>query len=589
MEVDMDVETNRYTGTQKLIYYNNSPDTLTRVFYHLYFNAFQPNSMMDVRSRTISDPDRRVGNRIFNLKDDEVGYLHVTSLKQDGKTAQLSEEETILVVDLPKPILPGKKTTFSLDFEGQVPLQIRRSGRDNAEGIRYSMTQWYPKLAEYDYEGWHSNPYIGREFYGVWGDFDVTISIDEKYTVAASGYIQNAKEVGHGYAEGSGKPKNGKLSWQFKAHNVTDFAWAADTDYQHDVVQVPGGPTLRFFYKPNQEYSATWKQLQPYTVKAFQTLSKNFGQYPYDTYSVIQGGDGGMEYAMATLITGNRSLGSLVGVTVHEAAHSWFQMVLGTNESLYPWMDEGFTTYASDLTMNVIFDQGEANPHTGSINGYLSLARSGNEEPLTTHADHYTSNRAYGIASYSKGSTLLSQLSYVLGEEVMMRGMKRYFNEWKFKHPNPTDFKRVMEKTSGIELDWLFQNFVGTTNQIDYAVRSVSAGENNTTVVSLEKVGEFPMPLDVVVTYTDGSQELYYIPMVLMRGEKQEDLGLTKQILADWPWVFPNYTLPIDKPLTSIAKIELDPSQRMADIDRANNTWPMSTNEGTTYQPSGLK
>ncbi|HAZ23883.1 MAG TPA: peptidase M1, partial [Algoriphagus sp.] len=164
----MDVKTNRYTGTQVLTYTNNSPDTLNRVFYHLYYNAFQPGSMMDVRSRTIADPDRRVGDRISLLTPEEIGYLHVKSLTKDGKAVKFNEEETILVVDLDQPILPNSKATFEMAFEGQVPVQIRRSGRDSEEGVRYSMSQWYPKMANYDEQGWHANPYIGREFYGIW-------------------------------------------------------------------------------------------------------------------------------------------------------------------------------------------------------------------------------------------------------------------------------------------------------------------------------------------------------------------------------------------------------------------------------------
>jgi hypothetical protein len=177
MEVELDVENNQLNGKQLLLYTNHSPDTLHRVFYHLYFNAFQPNSMMDVRSRTIADPDRRVGSRIAQLSEEESGYQKVLKLEQDGKKLQYFISGTILEVELAQPILPGESTTFEMDFEAQVPIQIRRSGRDNKEGIRYSMTQWYPKMVEYDKEGWHANPYVGREFHGVWGSFDVKITI----------------------------------------------------------------------------------------------------------------------------------------------------------------------------------------------------------------------------------------------------------------------------------------------------------------------------------------------------------------------------------------------------------------------------
>ncbi|NNL07999.1 MAG: M1 family peptidase, partial [Croceitalea sp.] len=237
MEVNMNVENYQYDGTQKLVYTNNSPDTLNRVYYHLYYNAFQPNSEMDVRLKSIQDGDGRMldnGNsRIETLKPNEIGYLHVKSLEQDGAPVVFNEEETILVVNLAKPILPGSKTTFTMNFEGQVPEQIRRSGRNSSEGVALSMSQWYPKLAEYDFEGWHPNPYIAREFHGVWGDFDVKITIDKDYTLGGTGYLQNPNEIGHGYQSPGTKVKTkGKtLTWHFKAPMVHDFMWAADNEY----------------------------------------------------------------------------------------------------------------------------------------------------------------------------------------------------------------------------------------------------------------------------------------------------------------------------------------------------------------------
>ncbi len=175
MEIDVDVKSYSYKGKQTLVYTNNSPDTLNRVYYHLYFNAFQPGSEMDIRSSTVPDSDQRVSDRISKLKPDEVGYIKVNSLKQNGENLKYETVGTILEVDLENAILPGGQGTFEMVFDAQVPIQIRRSGRNNREGVALSMAQWYPKLAEYDFEGWHADPYIGREFHGVWGDFDVKI------------------------------------------------------------------------------------------------------------------------------------------------------------------------------------------------------------------------------------------------------------------------------------------------------------------------------------------------------------------------------------------------------------------------------
>jgi hypothetical protein len=189
MEIDVDAENHQFTGSQTLTYHNNSPDTLRRVFYHLYFNAFQPNSMMDVRSRTIEDPDSRVRDRIQQLPEDEIGYHHINRLQQDGSDVEYTVDGTILEVTLDEPILPGESTVFSMDFDSQVPRQIRRSGWMNKEGVEFSMSQWYPKISEYDEDGWHPNPYVAREFHGVWGSFDVSITIDSSYVMGATGQM----------------------------------------------------------------------------------------------------------------------------------------------------------------------------------------------------------------------------------------------------------------------------------------------------------------------------------------------------------------------------------------------------------------
>lgn len=573
MEVTMDVSTNRYQGTQVLAYTNNSPDTLTRVFYHLYYNAFQPGSMMDVRSRTIADPDQRVKDRIAKLAPEEIGYLHPTHLTMNGGPVSYKEVGTVLEVDLTEPIFPNSSVKFEMSFEGQVPLQVRRSGRDSEEGIRYSMSQWYPKMANYDEQGWHANPYVGREFYGIWGDFDVKITIDKSYTLGGTGYLQNPNQIGHGYQDEGVKvpePKGNTLTWHFVAPQVHDFMWAADNNYKHDKVLMANGITVHHFYIPGEKTTENWEKLKEYTPKAIDYLSKNFGQYPYKQFSVVQGGDGGMEYAMSTLITGERSLPSLVGVMVHELAHSWFHGVLASNESLYPWMDEGFTSYASNLAMASIF-QTNASPHRGSYGGYYRLVKSGLEEPLSTHADHYQTNSAYGAAAYSKGAVFLAQLGYVIGEEVRDRGMLRYWNTWKFKHPNVNDLIRVMEKESGLELDWYKEYFVYTTKTIDYAVKEVKASEVGTSII-LERIGAMPMPIDLVVTYKDGTKELVYLPLEIMRGDKKVETNFPKLVLIqDWPWVQPTLTINLKRAVDTIKSVEIDPSKRMADIQVENN------------------
>src|SRR6478672_11514233 len=262
INVNMNAVTNQFSGVEKIDYWNNSPDTLNRVFFHLYWNAFQPNSMMDVRSRELGktllgndrngDPiydwDDRVRDRIQNLKPNEIGYDSTMYVKLNGVDQKLIYHETILEVRLKTPLLPHSKNSFEVAFNCQVPIQIRRSGRDNAEGIRYSMSQWYPKMVEYDYQGWNANPYIAREFYGVWGDYNVNITIDKSYMIAATGTLQNANEIGMGYQAAGITPKPTSAStntWKWQAYNVHDFVWAADPTYKMITRTVKNGPLIR--------------------------------------------------------------------------------------------------------------------------------------------------------------------------------------------------------------------------------------------------------------------------------------------------------------------------------------------------------
>jgi len=581
MNVDVNVQTNRFTGRQRLEYWNNSPDTLTRVFYHLYWNAFQPNSMMDNRSRRqgsivlrqarngndVVDWDQRVRDRIQNLKPEEYGYQKVLSLKMNGRPQKFKIEETILEVELDKPILPRSRVSFEMEFESQVPLQVRRSGRDNpTTKVRYSMSQWYPKMCEYDYEGWHPTPYVAREFYGVWGDFDVTISIDKTYILAATGYLQNPNQIGYGY-ELKGTTVNrspgAKLSWHFIAPNVHDFVWAADPEFVHVSRKLKDSLTVHVFYKPTNATAQQWEALLDMAQKALPFIEKTFGTYPYKQYSFIHGGDGGMEYPMATLIMGP-------GAAIHEWMHSWYYGLLGTNESMYPWMDEGFTQYA-EARVTAFLNDSNAFPYQDEYAGYYNLARSSKEEPLTTHADHYNTNFAYGAGVYTKGAVFMEQLGYIVGAQVRDKILLEYYRLWRYKHPNAQDFINVAEKVSDMKLDWYKEFWISSTKTIDYAIDSLWE-ENGKTNIRIRNIGLIPMPVDLQLTFKDSTKELHYVPLDLMYGTKpSENDSISRKVYESWHWTSPTYTVQTTRKLTDIVVAEIDPSQRMADIDRKNN------------------
>ncbi len=595
IKANLDVNTNIINGSEDVVYDNNSTDTLKKVYFHLYWNAFQPNSAMDTRSRELGktmltnrkgeqvpDWDARVKDRILNLKPEEIGFQRVGYILIGGKQQKLVQHETILEVQLTQPIAPKSSVTMTLVFQAQVPQQIRRSGRDNAEGVRYSMSQWYPKMVEYDYQGWNTNPYIAREFYGVWGSYDVTLQLDKTYMVAATGVLQNPNETASA---------QGIKTWNFKGNNIHDFVWAADNHYKHLSKQVRPNLTLNVYYKEkNASADSAWSNVLWAAEKMLPFMEKKFGAYPYPQYSFIQGGDGGMEYAMATLIKGPG-----LGTVFHEWMHNWYQQILGTNESLFPWMDEGFTSYAEAIVSNqynttyatsspfiserekaqILANNEKAKTQlplvqAGNYMGYLALAKSGLEEPMSTHSDHYNTNYAYSSAAYTKGATFLGLLGYVIGDSVRDKVLLNYYNTWKFKHPNANDFIRVAEKTSGIQLEWLKEYWVNSTKTIDYALNDIQAGPNTATI-SIQRIGKMPAPLDVLVTYKDGTTELHYIPLDLMLGSKVAEGKTNRIVHPECKWVQPTYTFETTKPLSALKSIEIDPSYRLPDVNRTNN------------------
>ena len=586
MNVTMNVKNFQYKGVQKVTYINNSPDTLTTVFFHLYFNAFQPNSEMDANLQTLPDPDGRMAtnigtpqrpiyeSRIAKLTPDEIGYLRVKKLTQDGVPATISHESTILKVTLPTPILPHSRTVLGLDFEGQVPVMIRRAGRNSPDGVALSMAQWYPKMVAYDHKGWHTTEYLGREFYGVWGNFDVKITLDKTYLVGASGVLQNPNEIGFGYEDKGVKvptTKSATKTWHFIAERVHDFTWAADPQYVHDKHQLADGKTIHFIYK---KYKDTWKQIQEPMLKVFDYYNQLIGKYPWPQYSFIQGGDGGMEYAMCTLMVGNEKYERLVGTAAHELAHAWFQHLLATDEAAYPWMDEGFTSYIEYLAEHQILKTKKtANPFENAYKGYFGLVKSGFQEPTITHSDRFATNYAYSVTAYYKGLLFLTQLDYLMGNEALQKTLKRYYNEYAFKNPTPNDFIRIAEKVSGMQLQWFLNEFMETDHTADYAISKVE-GKDNKTEVTLKRVGRLPLSIDLWVTDKADNIRYVYVPLRMTYAEKPNTYpAYPRTVLPAWGWGNPTYTFTLDMPLEDIKSITLDPENKSVDTDKENNSF----------------
>ncbi|MBL1409650.1 M1 family metallopeptidase [Sphingobacterium faecale] len=584
IDVDVDEKNYQYDGTMTLKYTNNSGLRLSKVYFHLYFNAFQPGSMMDYRLANIADPDSRMTtnigtkdnpkreSRIATLTPEQIGYQKIKTLSMNGKKTNFKTDGTLLEVTLPEAIADGATASFELTWTAQVPEQIRRTGRNSKEDVALSMAQWYPKMAHFDEFGWHLDEYVAREFVAPFGNFDVSIHLNKNYIVGASGVLQNPSEVKGYRHKAKIKTENNKATWHYKAENIHDFVWAADPKFVVDSTKNKNGTTLYTVYIPtNDSIVANWKQALGLAADFFDMCGQKFGPYPWPTYTIIQGGDGGMEYGTATLVTGGRNIKSLVGVIFHEAAHSWYQHLFGINETVDEWFDEGFTSYVEELGMQQLFYKKgtlETNPMIDAYRAYYKLALSGKEEPMSLLADYYNTNYGYSNQAYNKGAVLAEQLGYIIGKSNLDKTFLKFYDIWKFKHPTPNDFKRVAEDISGINLKWYFNLFVNTTRHIDYGIQQVTANH-----VTLQNKSNLAMPLDVLIEYEDGTKELFYIPLREMRGEKPaEDYtiyqNVKRTILEDWNWTVPTYTFPVSK---TPSKIWIDPTQRLADIESSDN------------------
>ncbi len=572
--IDMNVVEKSYTGTSTIVYTNHSPDTLFHVYFHLYYNAFQPGSLMDIQAQQVPDIEMDMDNKMFKMTEREKGKVDIWYLSQNDQLLQFSIDGTILTAMLAEPVLPGQSVLFRMEFFVKIPRILRRAGFDNSEGIDFSMAQWYPKICMYDDEGWHAYPYLGREFYSNFGDYQVDILIDSSYVVAA----------GADQVESYPVPGTGKKLWRFISANVIDFAWAADPRYTTYTTRSECGTIIYMYYLESFNKDGIWQKTGDAIARIIPYINQRFGNIPYSTYTVIQAGDGGMEYPKCTFITGDRGLGSLVGVTIHELMHSWFQSAVATNELKYSWMDEGFVSFATTEIKNYMGANGlifspraDETGYEQQLSDYRFIANSGYEEAMNTPANFFQTSTAYYLSAYTKGELFLKQMEYILGKKSFDLGLKTYYETWKFRHPKPDDFQKIMEKTSGIELDWYFHFWLGTTHYIDLEVAVDTSTEGLFHIYLMNK-GKILMPVDLLVEYTEGVSTLFYIPVDLMQWPKDPDedvqYGQSMRFIMDpWAWPYVTYVIELSLGADEISKVTIDPGKRLVDLKPENNVW----------------
>jgi hypothetical protein len=454
-------------------------------------------------------------------------------------------------------------------------------------GVTYEVAQWYPRLAVYDdVRGWNTEQYYGQgEFYLEYGSFDVSITLPTDMIVAATGVLQNPADVltatqrsrlaqartststvvirgPDEVRDPASRPATqyGSLTWRFTADSVRDFAWAASQSFLWDAVGVNGGKTLAMsFYPPSAE--ALWKEATQYAKFAIENYSTQWAPYPYPTANNVRGIEGGMEYPM--MVFCNRPTPeTLYSVTDHEFGHTWFPMIVGSNERRYAWMDEGFNEFINYYNWTKRF--GLPPEHRGSIRDYLAMATSGQERPVMSFADQVP-GRFLGATAYDKPAIALRLLrEVVVGPGRFDPAFKEYFRRWAYKHPTPADFFRTIEDGVGEDLSWFWRSWLFTTAQLDQAVDSMvladSAGVKSR--IFLRNAGGIPMPVDLALLMDDGSTQRLLLPVEIWFGGDR-------------------YTAIVPGP-KKVNSVTVDPDSRYPDVRRGNNRWPAGINQSET-------
>jgi hypothetical protein len=581
-------------GEERITYTNNSPDTLRYLWLQLDQNVFNSQS----RGSRIFEPRSRFGTggaeggaRILKVAEPVAPAARGRSARPAAPLSYLVNG-TVMKVVLARPLAPKAKQVLEVSWSFPFGPNRSRMGIEEIDGgVTYEVAQWYPRLAVYDdIRGWNTEQYYGQgEFYLEYGSFDVSLTVPTDMIVAATGVLRNPDEVLTATqrarlaqartsaspvairgADEAGNPASRPatpyptFTWRFTADSVRDFAWAASRTFVWDAVGVNGGRTLAMsFYPPSTE--PLWKEATQYAKFAIESYSTQWAPYPYPTASNVRGIEGGMEYPM--IVFCNRPTPeTLYSVTDHEFGHTWFPMVVGSNERRYAWMDEGFNEFINYY--NWVKRFGLPPEHRGSIRDYLAMATSGRERPVMTFADQIPQGFV-GPSAYDKPALALRLLrEVVIGPERFDPAFKEYFRRWAYKHPTPADFFRTIEDGVGEDLSWFWRAWFFTTAQLDQAVDSIALADSSgvESRIYLRNAGGIPMPVDLELLLDDGSTQRLSFPVEIWFG------GATYTAIVPGP--------------KKVNSVTVDPESRYPDVHRENNRWPAGITQSETMTGS---
>ncbi|HKN68146.1 MAG TPA: M1 family metallopeptidase, partial [Gemmatimonadaceae bacterium] len=565
-------ERNEIRGRETIHYTNNSPDVLPYLWLYLEQNICAPASVTNLLNQP---PLAFLGTSFDFSCQGFSGGVTLDDVRVGGKETHGEVFGTTMRIDLAIPLRKGTSTELTFAWHFAVPPQ--GAGRMGHDGPLYEIAQWYPRVAVYDdVRGWNHEPYIGAgEFYLEYGSFDVQLTVPATYIVAATGQLKNAAEVltptqiarlraarvtdtavaivsksEVGQPERTRPKRQGTLTWHFTADSVRDFAFAAGPNFRWDATSYDN-ILIETFYRPSAD---KWEEAIRMARSAIQYFSEQWYRYPYSHATTVEGPIEGMEYPMLTFVPNSPTREDQQWALSHEFGHEWFPMIVGSNERLYPWMDEGFNTFIDLAGAAKYF---AATPYGDSIEAhplhlYAEHAKPGNEQPLI---EKPVEVRDLFWGGYQKPALMMQLLRYeVLGKERFDRAFREYIRTWAFKHPTPADFFRLMRDESGMELDWFWRDWIFTTSRLDQAVDSVSTATNGSSVIHLENRGTMVMPAELALTFTDGTRSTVTLPVEMWNLGQRFD-----------------YRVPGSK---RVQRVELDPRQAMPDIDRSNNVWP---------------
>ncbi len=581
------------SGQETLEYFNNSPDELTVVYFHLYQNAFQPGSY----AHALNESNKE--NTTFGQYEAKKMGTIIESFKIDGISVPYRIDNTIMIVNLPKPLASGASLKFNIAFKtywdnGSMRRRFKTFKPDGSNK-HYDGVHWYPRICVYDRKfGWNTDQHLGKEFYGDYGVYDVQLTFPSNYVVEATGAILNENEVmpedlrskidiaNYSKISEYGKrvptnytyviPRNGTKTWKYHAENVHDFAFTADPTYRIGETSWNG---IRCIALAQEQNAAYWYPTANFVAKVVEVYSNDIGMYGYPKIVAADARDG-MEYPMITLDGGNWPGHQYV--IAHEIGHNWFFGMIGNNETYRAMLDEGFTQFLTSWSIkkiNGIPMHANTYDEQAVYNGYLNDAINKNDATLNTHSDDFGSALGHGGGYrhvYYKTATMLYNLQYVLGDELFLKAMKHYFNKWKFAHPYPEDFRQAIIEYTKVDLNWFFDQWMETTKSIDYKIVNYkkldkSADGKYRYAIKLKRKGEMQMPIDLTVKDVDGKTYEYLIPNTYFA--KSEG----RQVLKTWKgWGLLNQeyvdTITLNAKLISM---EIDTTNRLADIYRLDN------------------